>query len=86
MQGYSTALRAVLLTNWFKRQLSISRLELPITTTVAQERRGGGGGNEEGRGGEGRGRLERANLREGEGRERGGCIAYYRMCAINVHA
>lgn len=47
---------------------------------------GGGGGNEEGRGGEGRGRLERANLREGEGRERGGCIAYYRMCAINVHA
>lgn len=34
MQGYSTALRAVLLTNWLKRQLSISRLELPNTTTV----------------------------------------------------
>lgn len=61
MKGYSTVIRAMLLMNWFKCQLSISRLELPITTTTAALGRGGR---------EGRGRLERANLREGrKGRE-----------------
>lgn len=60
--------------------LSIPRLELPLATT---ER---GWGRREGGGERGGARLERADLREGKGGGEGGCIAYYRMCAINVHA